>query len=418
MTLDACAKPELLPLEDALAQMLRQIAPLTASQSLALSECLDRVLAEALVSPIAVPPQDNSAMDGYALCGDCATGERLPLIGQALAGHPFAVELTPGQALRITTGAPIPPGADRVIMQEQVEVFGDAIQLKRSPGEGDNIRRAGEDILQGSQVLAKGQRISALDIGLAASLGVSHLQVIKRPRVALISTGDELIAPGMPLAPGQIYDSNRYALKALLQRLDVETIDLGQVGDAPDALQAVFERAAHSADAIVCSGGVSVGDADFTRSLLSDMGRLDVWQLAIKPGKPFAFGQLPSPSGAPVWFFGLPGNPVSALVTYHQLVIPALKQLAGETASQSPNTYLTAKALVPLKKQPGRMDFQRGILQLQADGSYGVSSTGTQGSGQLSSLAKANAYIVLERERGSVAAGEEVQVLPFDRYIR
>lgn len=421
--MDFCSSPGLLPVAEAMQRIYAQLVPLRETQWVDLADALDCVLAEPVCAAINVPASDNSAMDGYALrSADTSSCAEFEVIGQSLAGHPFApasgAALGEFQAVRIMTGAVIPAGADTVIMQEKVTRSGNRIQLDAAVVHGDNIRRAGDDIAQGSELLARGRRITALDIGLLASIGVAQVTVYRRLRVALLTTGDELLplslSPGSsPLAApqaGKIYDSNRPLLVALLQRLNVEIQDLGIIADDIAALRAAFLQASEWADVVISTGGVSVGDADYTKDVLEELGQIDFWKIAMKPGKPFAFGRL-----GHGWFFGLPGNPVSTAVTYHQLVVPALRYMAGENlVAASP---LIAVAGQALKKQPGRMDFQRGILRTE-QGLNKVYSAGAQSSGVLSSMARANCYICLEAERGNVAAGETVSVIPFDEFIR
>lgn len=407
--MDHCAQPNLLPIEDALVRMLNQFDPITESEAILLPDALDRILASPVIAPINVPASDNSAMDGYALRAQDSNSE-LKVIGQSLAGHPFSGTINAGQAVRIMTGALIPGGADTVVMQENVQRTEEKIVITQTPNEGDNIRHAGEDIKSGSQILPSGHRINALDIGLLASLGLTQVNVLRRLRVAILTTGDELLAAGAAPESGKIYDSNRPLLAALLTRLPVEILDLGIIADDKEALRIAFTTATQWADVVISTGGVSVGDADYTKDVLAELGEIDFWKIAMKPGKPFAFGRL-----GQGWFFGLPGNPVSTAVTYHQLVVPGLRYLAGETIA--PQQVLSAHAGHPLKKQPGRTDFQRGILRADK-GTNTVISAGMQSSGVLSAMAKANCYIRLEAERGSVAAGEIVSVIPFDEFIR
>ena len=409
--MDLCAPPGLLPLEDALHLMQEAITPISDTEYVTLADSLDRIVAEPIYSPIHVPGHDNSAMDGYAMkIEDVSTHAQLDIVGQSLAGHPFIGQLGTGECVRITTGAVIPAGADTVIMQEQVFVEGNRITLQALPRAGDHIRHAGEDIAQGSLVLPQGHRLNPIDLGLLASLGIPSIKVKRLLRVAVFSTGDELTPIDQPLNPGGIYDSNRHALIALLRRLHTEVIDLGLVRDNPATIEQVFKEAISKADVVISTGGVSVGDADYTKPVLDKLGQVHFWKIAMKPGNPFAFGKLGNG-----WIFGLPGNPVSAVVTFHQLVVPTLRRLNGETFI--PAETIKATAAHPLKKQPGRIDFQRGKLFFK-DGSPQVESTGMQSSGMLSSMAQANCYIVLERERGAVAAGEIVQVLPFDRFVQ
>ena len=407
--MDHCAQPGLLPIEEVLARICNQLQSVQETETILLHDSLDRVLAVNIAAPIDVPGGDNSAMDGYAVrAQDCAG--TLTVVGQSLAGHPFTGQVGEGQAVRIMTGALIPAGADTVVMQENVQRDGETLVITQPATLGENIRRAGEDIALGSQVLAAGQRLSALDIGLLASLGLSQVVVVRRLRVAILTTGDELLLAGAAPEAGKIYDSNRPLLAALLKRLPVEVMDLGVIADDLNTLRNAFTQAMQWADLVISTGGVSVGDADYTKDVLAELGEIDFWKIAMKPGKPFAFGRL-----GQGWFFGLPGNPVSTAVTYHQLVVPGLRLLAGEIVA--PQKILSVVAGEALKKQPGRTDFQRGILT-NNNGINRVTSAGLQSSGVLSAMAKANCYIRLEAERGSVAAGEIVSVIPFDEFIR
>ena len=406
----------MLSLEDARDRLLVAVRPVTGIETVPLRDGLDRILAEDLLADRAVPPADNSAMDGYALrSADWPAAEGLALAGTATAGAPFKGALPGGQCVRIMTGALIPVGCDAVIMQEECEVSGQGrttrVHPARTPRAGENIRRAGEDIAVGVTLLRAGRRLRPVDLGLLASLGLSAVEVLRRPRVALLSTGSELREPGEPLAEGQIYDSNRYLLTAMLRRLDLAVTDLGICADTPERLQAVLENAARDHDVVIASGGVSVGEADHTRRVLDRIGRVDAYKVAMKPGKPFTFGTV-----GDALFLGLPGNPVSATVTFHQLALPALRQLAGERSPESP-LLVSARAGASLRKKPGRADFQRAVLYSDGDGGHRVETTGSQGSGVLSSVTRANAFIHLEAERGDVAVGDTVSVLPFDRWL-
>ncbi len=396
----------LLPLNKALQGMLEQLSCCCETERLPLPQALDRILAEEISSPLSVPPFDNAAMDGYAVrLADLAAGAPLPVAGKAFAGQPYEGEWPAGHCIRIMTGAPVPAGTEAVVMQEETQANDNGITFLTHPQPGQNIRRRGEDLAQGARVLASGLRLSPRELPLLASLGIASVSVRRPLKVAIFSTGDELKPLGTPLRHGDIYDSNRYGVKAMLSRMGIDCLDLGIIPDDPAALRAAFLQADREADALITTGGVSVGEADFTKQLLEELGEIGFWKLAIKPGKPFAFGRLPS-----AWFFGLPGNPVSAMVTFDQLVQPALARLAGQQFERP--LPLKATATEPLKKSPGRLDFQRGILSAGPNG-LEVRSTGSQDSGVFSSLSRANCYIVLEQERGKVAAGETVTVEPF-----
>ncbi|GAB3017316.1 molybdopterin molybdotransferase MoeA [Bowmanella dokdonensis] len=401
------SQPGLLPLEQALEQMLSELSTVVDKQKVTIEQACGRVLAEPVLAGFNIPPYDNSAMDGYALHADEAAGGPLQLIGISFAGTPFEGRVLSGQTVRIMTGAMIPPGADAVVMQEQVEVRNQQILCNHQPKPGENIRRAGEDIRQGETVLPAGKKLTPVDIGLLASLGIAEICVFEPLNVALFSSGDELVLPGRALDKGQIYDSNRPALRAALQQLGIQVLDLGVVPDDKQALRDSLDKAASQCHGLISSGGVSVGEADFTREILAEKGQIGFWKLAIKPGKPFAFGRLGQCA-----FFGLPGNPVSAWVTFEQLVLPALQRLSGEQSASS--MTLTAIAGEDLKKRPGRMDFQRGICWRDEKGELLVKSTGNQSSGVMTSIARANCYILLEQQRGPVKVGESVSIQLFD----
>jgi len=398
--------------EQARARIMALVTPLTTRERLHVRAALGRVLAEDIISSVNVPPYANSAMDGYALRGADLAGATTTLyvIGTALAGIPYNGIVEPGTCVRIMTGAVLPDEADTVLMQEQVQRSGEEIIVQGTHNVGENVRHIGEDIAFGSVVLAAGRRLMPSDLGLIASLGVGEVSVYRRLRVAFFSTGDELRSIGEPLAAGQIYDSNRYTLYGMLTRLGAEVIDMGVIPDQRLHIEAAFQDAVQAADVVITSGGVSVGEADYVKETLDRLGNVDFWKIAMKPGKPLAFGKVQQ-----ALFFGLPGNPVSVMATFYQFVLPALRHLMGEPAAAT----LTIK--VPcaqaLKKKPGRTDFQRGLLVRNAGGELVVDSTGLQGSHVLSSMSRANCFIVLPAECGDVPAGTLVEVQPFEGLI-
>jgi molybdopterin molybdotransferase len=411
---DPCDAPahgqKALRLEVARAQIIASIAPVVERESVALRDALGRVLAEEVHSALDVPAHRNSAMDGYALsAGELpASGTAsLEIAGTSWAGRPYAGAVGRGQCVRIMTGAMLPDGTDTVVMQEHVRLEGTRAVIEAGHRAGQHVRPPGEDIRRGELALATGTQLRPAHLGLLASLGVSRAQVLRRPRVAILSTGDELRTAGEELAPGQIYDSNRASLHGMLARLQVEVLDLGVVPDTrADTLKA-FESAAAQADAIVTSGGVSVGEADYVTETLERHGRIGFWKVAMKPGKPIAFGHF-----GRACFFGLPGNPVSVMVTFYQVVQPALRALMG-AADRDPPILLRAVCETRLRKKPGRLEFQRGVLQRQPTGAYTVRSSGHQGAGVLRSMSEANCFIVLPLEQGDVNPGTEVEVQPF-----
>ena len=401
--------PHSLPVREALQRIDAVVMPVTGFEQVALRSALGRILAEAVTSPIEVPAHTNSAMDGYAVRAADMPNEglrELTVIGTALAGSPSMASVRPGTAVRIMTGAVLPEGADSVVMQEHVERRGDRIRVGVGHRIGQNVRRAGEDIARGATVLEPGRSLQPADLGVLASLGIAEIKAWRRLRVAFFSTGDELRSLGETLGKGEIYDSNRYTLYAMLIRLGIEIIDMGVVRDCRKDLQQTLIEAARSADAIITSGGVSVGEADFVKETLGTLGEVNFWKIAMKPGRPLAFGRVQD-----AVFFGLPGNPVSVMVTFYQFVQPALQRMMGQSKVEA--MTFKVPCATPLKKRPGRMEFQRGILKRQPDGSLVVHSTGDQGSGILSSMSRANCFIILPDESGSIAAGTLVEVQPF-----
>ena len=399
----------ILTLEQAQIHIENSIQLQQSLEQVSIHRALDRVLAQDITSPIHVPPYDNSAMDGYAVIfNDIAAGGeiRLKIAATVMAGAPHDGKIVSGQCARIMTGAKIPSGTDTVIMQERVEVDGDSIVIKNTHEQAENIRRAGEDIRRGDVVLQQGRKITPADMGLLASLGIPEVKVYRRLRVAFFSTGDELKPLGSVLQDGQIYDSNRYTLYGMLTRIGAEILDMGAVPDNRDATRVAFASAAANADVLVTTGGVSVGDADYVKETLEQQGNVNFWKLAIKPGKPLTFGRIDQ-----CWFFGLPGNPVSTMVTFYQLVLPALQKLSGQ--DRLVPTTVKIPSVSKLHKRPGRLDFQRGVMTKNREGVLVVESTGDQGSHILSSMSKANCFIILPLESGDVEPGTVVVVQPF-----
>jgi molybdopterin molybdotransferase len=401
--------PNSMSVEGARALIRRFLAPLTATERVYVRDALGRVLACDIVSPVDVPGHDNSAMDGWAVrfADLAASGEtKLARIGESFAGKPFTGTVAAGQAVRIFTGGVMPAGADTVVMQERAsEVSGGVVIAAAAVGKvGQNRRFAGEDVKRGSEVFRAGQALRPAELGMIASLGIGEIDVYRRLRVAFFSTGDELVPIGQPLAIGQIHDSNRYTIHGMLTRLGCDVVDMGVVPDIPAALERAFATAAANADVVITSGGVSVGEADYVKQLLDRLGEVVFWKIAMKPGRPLAYGRL---GGA--HFFGLPGNPVSVMVTFYQFVREALQVLQGRRDAGPVPTFKAALA-APIRKAPGRTEFQRGILTPAEGGGWTVRTTGDQGSGILSSMSQANCFVVLPTATGNVAAGELVDV--------
>jgi molybdopterin molybdotransferase len=392
--------------DGALKRIAETVTPITDVEVVALRQALDRILAADVHSPIEVPNHTNSAMDGYALRFADLAKTPLQMIGTAWAGRAFNGSVGPGESVRIMTGAVLPDGADTVVMQEHVERDGDVIRVAGSQREGQHVRHAGEDLARGGTALRAGRRLLAADIGMVASLGVGELPVLRQPQVAFFSNGDELRSIGQPLALGEVYDSNRYTLHGMLTRAGVTFNDLGVVPDDREQIQSTFLRAASMADVVITSAGASVGDADYVKEVLDEIGEVNFWKIAMKPGRPLSFGRI-----GDSLFFGLPGNPVSVMVTFYQFVLPALKHLSGEIAWQP--LRLRARTTDRLKKRPGRTEFQRGVLSQDESGALIVSTTGEQGSGILSSMSQANCFVILPLESAGAQPGDSVIVEPF-----
>ncbi|MGQ2965338.1 molybdopterin molybdotransferase MoeA [Methylophilus sp.] len=380
------------------------LSPVSETATVAIKDSLGRVLAVPVTSGLNVPGHDNSAMDGFAF-RHAEGGNALKIIGTAFAGVPYTAEIPPGCCIKIMTGAVIPPGVDTVIMQEHTATEGEWVTLTKLPALGANIRLTGEDIAAGQTVLAPGHRIQPADMGLLASLGIAGVEVYRRLKVAFFSTGDELVSVGQPLQQGQIYDSNRYSLWGVLQAAGVEMHDLGNVADDPAALEKTLLQAAAEHDVVITTGGVSVGEADFMKQLLAEHGQVLFWKINMKPGRPLAYGKI-----GDAHYFGLPGNPVSAMVTFYQFVQDALKHLAGTASLVSPT--FKVECVDAIKKATGRTEFQRGILFKEGT-DWKVKTTGQQGSGILSSMSLANCFIVLDEKTGALQAGALVDVQPF-----
>ncbi len=437
--------PQALSAADVNTFLERLVEPVSATEDLPLFSALGRVLAQDVISPISVPPHDNSAMDGYAFAGDqLVAGQPLTLrvVGTALAGKAWVGTVAAGECVKIMTGAIMPTGLDTVVPQEfttaaaadgHITIAADVLKT------GDNRRFKGEDLMEGSVALAKGTLLAPAALGLVASLGLPTVTVYRRLRVAYFSTGDEILSLGEPPREGAVYDSNRYTVFGLLTRMGVEVIDLGVVRDEPALLEAAFRQAAQQADAIITSGGVSVGEADHTRTMMKKLGDVAFWRIAMRPGRPMAVGRIGNaenqaisasiasassadsyqndintPTGGAV-LFGLPGNPVAVMVTFLAFVRPALLRMMGCTRAAPP--MLRAISTEPMRKKPGRTEYQRGLVTTAADGTLQVRTTGNQGSGVLSSMVQANGLIVLHHGQGNVAVGDAVDVMVFEGVI-
>ncbi len=436
--------PQALPADDVLRFLAELVTPVIDASDVPLFEALGRVLASDVVSPFDVPPHDNSAMDGYAFDGQQLAGAPLTMqvMGTALAGKAWQGSVAAGQCVKVMTGAIMPTGLDTVVPQEFVSANHTNITIPPNLLKpGDNRRCQGEDLMQGKPALLKGELLTPARLGLAASLGLKTVRCYRPLKVAYFSTGDEILSLGEPPREGAVYDSNRYTVFGLLTRLGCQVIDMGVVRDDPAGLEAAFTQAAAQADAIITSGGVSVGEADHTKAMMKKLGDVAFWRIAMRPGRPMAVGRIEKPvsdafsgiksasdpmnTGVSSYknksdangciLFGLPGNPVAVMVTFLAFVRPALLQMMG--ASAAPQPLLKARSLEAMRKKPGRTEYQRGWVSTAADGTLQVKTTGNQGSGVLSSMAQANGLIVLHHAQGNVTIGDAVDVLMFDGTI-
>ena len=401
--------PNSLPADVALETIKSSLLTINGDEKVAVRSALNRVLAKDIRSPINVPSGVNSAMDGYALSAEDIPEQgvkELTVVGTSWAGTPLKQIIKNAECARIMTGGILPVGTDTVIIQESVERHDDRIKIDAETRAGDNVRQAGEDIAIGDLVLAGGTRLTAADLGLLASLGTGEVMIKRKLRVAFFSTGDELRSVGEQLDEGSVYDSNRYTLYGMLTRLNCELLDMGVVKDKREDVEEAFLAAADNADVVITSGGVSVGEADFVKETIEKLGKVEFWKVAMKPGRPLAFGRVKN-----ACFFGLPGNPVSVMVTFYQFVQPALRKLMGE--NQVDVITMKVPSASKLKKRPGRLEYQRGIMERDENGLLQVRKTGAQGSGILSSMSQANCFIILPIESSTVMPGEMVDVQPF-----
>ena len=398
-------------------RIISDIKAIDGTEQVSLRQALNRILAKDVTATFDTPPCDNSGMDGYAFSSNELSNSAeqssltLSIAGQSFAGHPYSGKIASGEAIRIMTGAQVPAGVDTVVMQEHTEKPDDnTIKITTIPKPFANVRKAGDDLKTGQKFLARGKKLSPTDLAFLATQGIAEVQVTRKLRVAFFSTGDELRSIGETLGDGDIYDSNRYSLYGLLKNLDVEVIDMGVIPDDRLAIEEAFNTAASVSDAVITSGGVSVGEADFVKETLEKVGQINFWKISMKPGKPLAFGSI-----ANSLFFGLPGNPVSVIATFYQFVQPALKRMKGQDIVLP--LVIKARTTELLKKRPGRTDFQRGILEQSESGELTVRNAGAQASHVLTSMSRANCFMVIPAESGSIEAGEMVDVQPFEGLI-
>ncbi len=407
------SEPDALTVDAAVDKIVADINPISAFEQLPIRDSLGRVLFADLHSPMDVPGHHNSAMDGYALAAEDLpeSGRKsFEVVATVFAGQPFSGDLKKGQCLRIMTGAMLPDAVDTVVIQEDVQRIDETrVEIGAGHRKHQNIRFRGEDIRKDAVVLARGKTLRAADLGVLASLGVNEVQVFRKPHVSFFSTGDELKSLGETLDKGEIYDSNRYSLFGMLSDCKVEIFDLGVVRDDPQQLQKTLQQAAAHSDVVLTSGGVSVGDADYIKPILQQIGQMEFWKILMKPGRPLTFGKIDK-----ALFFGLPGNPVAVMVTFYQFVLPALKRLQG--SEQILPLQLPAVALDDIRKTPGRKEFQRAVATLNEQGVLQARLTGRQGSGILTSMSEANAFMVLPEQSGSIQKGDTVMVELFTNY--